>query len=229
MSSLASARHSATVSGAMIAAVRPSRAKARAAGLPPRRARSTAPLLSALRRSRPRASRGGGGRDERGRPAGGGEGEGGGTARSTRQLDRLLAECVAAIRVGVVSKSAREAGNEPRPQLDLVGRKPFEGLLEQRHEPRVDAGTGVHALPAVAGRRARELPRQVEAPRDLGGLEEDLLRRRPVTRALGLAEREQKLAPRLLVRRVRPIKCLERGAVLSRGFLVREELEGVVT
>ena len=50
-SSLPSARHSATVSGAMMAAARPSSAYASAAGFPVRRASSTASLLSLSRRA----------------------------------------------------------------------------------------------------------------------------------------------------------------------------------
>jgi Glycosyltransferase sugar-binding region containing DXD motif len=79
---------------------------------------------------------------------------------------------------------------------------------------------------SVAERGACELSPQVRAPCDVGCVEEDLLRNRTVSPAsLGLAEREEELAARLLVLQVRQLKRSERHFVQARRLLVGKQLQ----
>ena len=157
-------------------------------------------------------------------------GESGGVSGAAGELDRLPAQPVAAIPRGLVAKRSSQAGEQPGPQLDV--------LLGERGEPSSSNGTSrssprgprPHEATAVTGSRAGQLTRQAEASGDAGGVEEGPLCRRESPAATScLAEGEQELAARLLVRRVRELERLERHLVQARSLLVGEERERAIS
>src|SRR4051794_35155100 len=102
--------------------------------------------------------------------------ERGGVFRAAGELDRLLAQRVAAIARGFVAQRRGETGEQDDPKLDVLLGERIQSLLEQRHEPIVASGPEIRVLARVARRGAGKLSRQAESSRDAGRVEESALR-----------------------------------------------------
>ena len=145
------------------------------------------------------------------------------------ELDRLAAQPVAALTRRLVTQRSLRGGREAWPGARRPRRRARRALPRAAARAGRRPGPRPDDPPAVAGCRARKLKREADAPSDAGGVEEALLRDRTVSRPnLRLAEREEKLAARVLVARVRQVERVERRLVQARGLLVGEERQRTV-
>ena len=129
------------------------------------------------------------GSDVRGRAAVECESKCRGVSGAACELDRLPAQSVATIARGLVAESAGKSREESGAKLDVRIAEGGEALLEQRHEAIITRWPCPHEATAVPRRCLRKLARQPEASRNVGSLEERLLRRRGVADAqLSLAK-----------------------------------------
>jgi ABC-type uncharacterized transport system YnjBCD ATPase subunit len=116
------------------------------------------------------------GRDDRRDAAVERVGERGQVSRPPRQLDCLPAQPVAALTRMLVAQRPRQSGEKPDTELDVTVRERREPVLEQRDELGVSSGSRPDDPSAVAGGRARELPRQPEPSGEIGRCKKRLLR-----------------------------------------------------